>query len=324
MGFVFSSLFSFSQLKPQFTQYIYNGFLLNPGLSGIEDYTDLKVGFRDQWTGIPDAPKTFFFTANGPLANQNHQQNPTSLASSTEGITSEEGLESMQPHHGIGFMAIGDKYGPFSQISVDLTYAYHLPLSNQTSLAAGISAGIYEWSLNAGSLTLPNGTAIDPALKSSSRINPDLNFGLWLYGHRYFLGASVLGIIPVNLSPVSGSHATYSSRNYTFTAGYKLYLTEDLALLPSVLWKYISPDPSSLDINLKASYRDRIWLGLSLRNQNAYSILAGVNISSHYNIGYSYDYTTSSLGNYSGGTHEIFIGLLLNNDHHHLCPRNVW
>jgi len=321
---IFLNSFALGQIKPQFTQYIYNGLLLNPAITGIEDYTDLRFGFRDQWTGIQDAPKTFFFTVQTPLGNKNTHQTPTSFSQSLEGITNEENLEYLSPHHGIGFIAIGDKYGPFTQLNVDISYAYHIPLSNRTSLALGFSGGIYEVGLNTQSLVLPSGILADPSVKSNNRIFPDLNLGLFLYNRRYFLGASISNIIDNNFGSDLIINSGSTTKNYFFTAGYKLYLSRTFSLLPSILFKYYRPEPASLDINLKASYLDRIWLGASVRQNDSFSILAGINISPLYNIGYSYDYTTSPLSSYVGGTHEIFIGFLINNINHHLCPRNVW
>ena len=315
----------YSQQKPQFTQYIYNSLLLNPAVSGIEDYTDIRIGLRDQWTGISDAPKTFFLTLSTPLGNQNHHQTPSSFATNLLGNSSTEDYENLRPHHGIGFTALGDKYGPFTQLNIDVSYAYHLPLSNFTSLAAGFSAGIYQLALNVSSLTTSStGTGADPLLKSYSQIFPDLNFGLWLYGSRYFLGASLTNIIPQSLNSSKVLGVSSSKRNYFLSAGYKLFLTRYLSILPSVLLKYVRPNPVSMDLNLKMSYRDRLWLGTSFRSGDSYSLLAGVNISPLYNVGYSYDYTTSALATIAGGTHEIFFGVLLNNINHRLCPRNVW
>jgi type IX secretion system PorP/SprF family membrane protein len=313
-----------AQIKPQYTQYIYNAFLINPAITGIEDYTDLRLGFRDQWTGIPDAPKTFFFTVQTPLGNLNQHQTPTSFSQTPSGITNEENYEQLSPHHGLGFLAVGDKSGPFTQLNLDMSYAYHLPLSNRTSLAIGFSAGIYELGLNANNLILPTGSVPDPSVKSSNRIFPDLNLGLWLYSRRYFVGASASNLITSNFSASSGINPGNSSKNYFLSSGYKIYLSRAFSLLPSFLIKYLRPDPVSIDFNVKASYLDRIWMGISLRPNDSFSILAGVNISPLYNIGYSFDYTTSPLASYSGGTHEIFLGFLINNINHHLCPRNVW
>ena len=50
----------FAQQKPQYTQYVFNNYLLNPAVSGIENYTDAKVGYRSQWTGLDGAPVTSY------------------------------------------------------------------------------------------------------------------------------------------------------------------------------------------------------------------------------------------------------------------------
>lgn len=36
------------QQRPHYTQYILNNYILNPALSGIENYTDMKFSVRDQ------------------------------------------------------------------------------------------------------------------------------------------------------------------------------------------------------------------------------------------------------------------------------------
>ncbi|WP_257667254.1 T9SS type B sorting domain-containing protein [Parapedobacter tibetensis] len=47
-----------AQQRPQYTQYIFNGFLANPAVAGIERYVDLKMGARSQWQGVDGAPQT--------------------------------------------------------------------------------------------------------------------------------------------------------------------------------------------------------------------------------------------------------------------------
>src|SRR5476651_557563 len=55
------------QQLPQYTQYIFNPLLVNPAVSGIENYVDVKAGYRSQWTGLQGAPVTSYFTINAPL-----------------------------------------------------------------------------------------------------------------------------------------------------------------------------------------------------------------------------------------------------------------
>ena len=50
-----------AQQKPHYTQYILNQYIINPAISGIENYVDVKASHRRQWVGIQDAPVTTYF-----------------------------------------------------------------------------------------------------------------------------------------------------------------------------------------------------------------------------------------------------------------------
>src|SRR5580658_10838332 len=67
--FVFIAETAMAQQKPQYTQYVFNNLLLNPAVTGIENYTDVKAGYRSQWTGLQGAPVTTYFTINTPIGN---------------------------------------------------------------------------------------------------------------------------------------------------------------------------------------------------------------------------------------------------------------
>jgi type IX secretion system PorP/SprF family membrane protein len=108
------------------------------------------------------------------------------------------------------------------------------------------------------------------------------------------------------------------------TAGYRLFVGEDFNLIPSVMVKYINPLPTQVDINTKLQYQDLAWIGASYRTGEGFAGMLGVNVSNTFNIGYSYDYTTSRLNTVSKGTHEIMVGFLLGNKYGDWCPKNVW
>ena len=72
-------LTGFSQAKPFYTQYILNNYILNPALSGIENYTDVKLSYRNQWAGIPGHPVTTYFSIHGPLNKKDLRTNATSF-----------------------------------------------------------------------------------------------------------------------------------------------------------------------------------------------------------------------------------------------------
>jgi type IX secretion system PorP/SprF family membrane protein len=144
---------------------------------------------------------------------------------------------------------------------------------------------------------------------------PDLGIGVWAYSSNYFIGISAQQIFPQNLY-ITSKFNVYQNKtvpHYFLTGGFKVFLSEDVTLIPSVMVKYIQPVPTTYDINLKLSFLDKLWIGGSYRHNDSYAGLVGLNLSSFVNIGYSYDFTTSALNTVSNGTHEIVIGILLNN-----------
>jgi len=317
-----------AQQKPQYTQYVFNNLLLNPAVSGIENYTDVKAGYRSQWTGLQGAPVTSYLTINAPLGTDFTQGDATAFPASG-GMNPSSRLYTQnymaaEPHHGIGFTIVSDQTGPITQTNIDATYAYHLGLTDRINLAVGFSAGASHSSLNTSLLTLEN--PLDPAIinGNNSQWKPDLGVGMWLYAADYYFGASVQQLLPGSLyfSTSNTVNQTKTVPQYFVTAGTKVYLTDDITLLPSFLIKVIKPTPITYDINAKFSFQDKFWLGGSYRHNDSFGILAGLNISSFINVGYSYDITTSALNTVSNGTHEIVIGLLLNNRYKVTSPQH--
>ncbi len=309
----------FAQQKPQYTQYIFNQYLLNPALSGIENYVDFKAGYRKQWSGIQDAPQTSFVSANWALGDNQLWSNAlTSFPEQTGSPMDRNYMQnymSSPSHHGVGVTAVLDKTGPLSRLDANLTYAYHLQLSSSFNLSAGIAAGLSSISLDVNALSYESGN--DPAVANAyvNQLKPDLSVGVWLYGARMFAGLSVQQILPQKLNFVSNNIYNTGKEvpHFFATAGYKFFLDEDIAAIPSIMVKSVQPSPVSVDLNMKVAFKDRVWLGGSYRRNDSFSAMAGFNIGKTLNLTYSYDFTTSDLNQVSNGSHEIVLGLLLNN-----------
>ena len=316
--FLLASTYAFSQQKPQYTQYIFNQYLLNPALSGIENYLDFKGGYRKQWAGVSDAPQTSFVSANWALGD--HQLWSNALTAFPEETGNPMDRNYMQnymsspSHHGMGVTAVLDKTGPLKRLDANVTYAYHLQLSNNFNLSAGVAAGISNISLDINALNFD--TPYDPALSRAlvNQIKPDLSMGLWLYGARVFAGVSAQQILPQKLSFSADNRYNQGKEvpHFFATAGYKFFVDDDIALIPSVMVKYVQPSPTSVDLNMKLAIKDKIWLGGSYRRNDSFSAMAGFNVGKMVNLTYAYDFTTSDLNQMSNGSHEIVLGILLN------------
>ncbi len=302
LGLLLLSICSHAQQRPQYSLYYQNNYILNPAIAGIEDYFDTKLSYRNQWLGINGAPTTTYITSQGPLGNI------------------EKG------HHGIGFNVIEDRTGPTSQLTIDASYAYHIPLTKRIKIAFGVSAGATQYSLATDQLVLDQN--FDPAVPKNraSQLVPDLVAGIWIYSEQFYFGASMTQLLPsqVNFNTQDKNPLNRLQPHQFVTAGYKFFLTEDISLTPSVMIKHVSPVPVSFDLNGKLQYKDIMWLGTSIRRTDGFSLSAGFYISRSLNVSYAYDYTYSPLQQYTSGSHEIILGLQLGNKTGVRCPKMNW
>lgn len=321
----------YGQQRPHYTQYILNNYILNPALSGIENYSDLKVSARDQWVGLNGAPQSFYFTIHGPIGKKDYRTTATSYqvpGENPRGQSYWENYTAPEPHHGVGLQIINDRTGLYNRFSTQVTYAYHLGLSPRTSLAAGFGAGISKISRDGSKSVYANNDPTDPAqaISEISKIRPDLSAGLWLYSSDFFIGLSAQQIIPQKLALTDD--ATYNQGRLIphlfLSAGYRYLLSDDFNMTPSVMLKYISPLDPQFDINVKFQYQDLLWAGGGYRFKDGYSAMVGMNVGNTFNVSYSYDFTTTNLNTVSKGTHELMIGFLINNKYSDSCPRNIW
>jgi type IX secretion system PorP/SprF family membrane protein len=322
---------SFAQQRPHYTQYILNNYILNPALSGIENYTDVKMSARDQWVGLNGAPQTFYLSVHGPIGKKDYKTTATSFnmpGQNPRGNAYWENYTASEAHHGIGFFMTSDKTGLYNRFSADVSYAYHLGLSPRTNIAAGFSAGLSKISYDRSKATPvdPNDPAIESSAANIYKIIPDLNAGIWIYSADYFIGLAAQQIAPQKFSFTDQTEGFKLLPHIFATTGYRFLLNDDINAIPSIMVKYVvgSPIAPQFDVNVKLQYMDLLWIGGSYRLQDGYAAMVGLNVGNTFNVGYSYDLTTTRLNTVSRGTHEIVLGFLLGNSYKDVCPRNVW
>lgn len=330
-----SPVVGIAQQKPHYTQYILNNYILNPALTGIENYTDIRLSHRSQWQGIDGAPQTTYLSVHFPVGKDDYRTTATSHTPPGEnprGASYWESYTSASPHHGLGAMVVRDKAGFLTRTTASVSYAYHIGISPQTSIAAGFQAGITSVRLDADKINWANLDPNDPAVAINNglirKINPEIGAGIWMYSADYFIGGAVQNIVPGKVSfSANSQYGDYYKPHFFMTAGYRFLLNDDWNIIPSIMAKYISPLPVQPELNLKVQYRDLGWVGGSFRLKDqlgGWAAMAGIHLSNFFNVGYAYEVTTSGLQTYSRGTHELVIGFIIGNSYGDLCPRNVW
>lgn len=284
--------------------YMANNFVLNPAVAGIEPYTDIKLGTRLQWVGLTDAPRTVYATVNSPL----------------------QSYYGRNGRLGGGAKLIVDETGPIRRSSAELSLAYHLPVTDVFRVAVGVGAGINHQRLDWNRIILEN--AVDPLNYADvfSYASPAANFGFWFYSDDFFIGAAAHNLIGGTFTGglrEADALQMPVERHYFMTTGYRFQFG-DFYLTPSAMVKVVRPAPLSVDINMKGQVSDVAWAGLSWRRQDGVAAMIGFFASRFINVAYSYDFIQSDLRRHTSGSHEIILGIVINNERGPKCPTIIW
>lgn len=284
----FGSLATAQQL-PQFTQYLLNDFAINPAVAGTKPYFLARTNHRYQWTGITDAPRTFVFSLHGPIVNQKM---------------------------GLGGYMFTDIVGPTRRSGIQLSYAYHLKLTESMNLSFGVTGGILQFTVDGDKLNLAEDNDIAVSGGIMSVTTPDAGAGLYLYGDKYFVSISAPQLLGNKVQFFDGYEGTLSklSNHFFASAGYTFDINDDFSIQPSAQAKYVDPLPVQIDATVRGIYQDQFWLGASYRTGEKIStsesvgFLLGYTFQKNLMLGYSYDHSLSNIRKYNDGSHELMLG----------------
>lgn len=262
-----------------------NPFQDNPAVAGSVECLDLHFGQRAQWAGFDGAPTTSFVNIHGQMA----EQGPN--------------------FHGLGGRVESDEAGPWGHLAVNLAYAYNLKMTSGARLAAGFSAGLYQFRLNQSMIDLPDvEVANDPAFQGESAfVFPSLDVGLALYEREWFVGLSLINATGASLGSI-GAQSEFK-RHFALTANAKMELYRDWSFRPSAQVRIAPSVPASADLMLALDYNEIAGFGLGYRTGTALLAMAKVKVLDYLSIGYAYGLTTSVMRAASANSHEVVIGI---------------
>lgn len=271
-----------AQQVQQFTQYFLSGFAFNPAFAGSEENFEALASHRSQWSGITDAPRTYFLGLHAP---------------------------DKSGKMGFGGSLFTDVAGPTRRTGIQGAYSYQLKVSEQSKVSLGASFGLTQFAIDGTQITLREDN--DQALTNSmqAELKPDASFGALWYGENFHLGISATQLFNNELDLFQGDTEGRMALHYFLSGGYKFKVSEVFEIEPFALVKYVAPLEPQIDISTRILYKGNLWLGGSYRTSDAAAIFAGYEIMDYLTLGYSLDFTTSELRNYSNGTHEIFLGV---------------
>ena len=273
-------VFSMAQREPQYTQYIHNIGSFNPAYSVSVEHTDISALYRAQWIDIPGAPTTIRLGANFPLANDKT---------------------------GLGFNVVSDQLGPSSQTYVDIAYSYQINLSEETWLSFGLDAGGSFLNVNFSEGVFQN--PLEPAIGGDNfnQFYPTIGGGLFMYGESWYTGISTPNFLALGIYDEELETVIDDNLQLDFIAGYVFDISDGTKFKPAALVNYVDRGPVTINLSANFLFLDAFTLGASYRFDNAVSGVAGFQISNSIYLGYSYDYNTNGLAQFTNGSHEAIL-----------------
>jgi len=274
------------QQLPQFTQYMFNDFVINPAIAGVHDYYQIRTNHRFQWVGLADPPLTNSIAFYGP----------------------NEKLDM-----GYGAYIYNDVTGPTSRTGVTGSYAYNIAITTEMRLSMGISLSMLQYRVDGTQLN-PKDVS-DPSILNmvSTSYMPDAGLGAYLYGEDFYVGLSLAQLLNNKVKIFDNKDGLNRLKtHFNLTAGYSYEINRDWAVEPSILFKGTAPKEISFDLTAKVSWQKMVWGALSYRYHETVAIMIGYSYEDTFIFGYAYDIGISSIRKYNVGTHELMIGYRFN------------
>lgn len=280
-----------AQQTPQYSQYIFNGMIINPAYAGSKGFLNANAIYRSQWAGLEGAPRTATFSLDGV---------------------------NVADRIGWGGYVVQDRIGAQSHTTLSGNAAVRLKTSEAGVLSFGLALGASFFAFDPARIktTTPN----DPAFTGSQEnaLTPDLKAGLYYHTRKFYTGLSVANLVQFGVG-----HLVQPRPHLFFTSGYVLALGDYLKFKPSFLLKDDLHAPTNADFNAFVLLAERLWLGASYRTRlNIWQRLEGeqggletaaamaymleLYPTDKIRIGYAYDRTRSGFNNL--GSHEISLG----------------
>ncbi|WP_231554062.1 PorP/SprF family type IX secretion system membrane protein, partial [Capnocytophaga canis] len=265
----------------QYTQYMYNTMMFNPGYTGSRGVDSFFGIFRAQWIGLDGAPRSGGISYHAP----------------------QERLRNV----GLGYSLFYDAIGPQTNTSFMLDFSYTLNFDN-SKLAFGLKGTAEIFSLDYNKLRLydPSDTHFS---ENSTIFSPNVGAGVFWYSDKYYIGFSVPNLLETEIYESKDRRVSVlkNTQHFYLIGGYVFDLSDNIKFKPAVLSKMSYGAPLQLDVSANFMFNERFVFGAAWRWSAAVSLMAGFQVNDRWFIGYGYDFETTELSRYNSGSHEIFL-----------------
>ncbi len=258
--------------------YVINKFSLSPAYAGAGDNFEAFGTYRRDWMGISGAPETKSVFADGLIYK----------------------------NMGLGGNVTSQQAGIFTNISANLSYAYHVHLSGFHFLSFGIGVGVLENHLDLSS----KGAQDDPVALNANRTSSlfTASFGILYHNRVLDIGFSAPQFL---MNKTMDTHLYYLTPQYQGHISYKVAFNKSWAIDPTAIVAMPQNAPMHYELAIPIMFQNKIWLTPAYKNSSI-AVGVGARLCTNFVFNYSYEFSSMGIAAQSSGTHEITIGWRFN------------
>jgi type IX secretion system PorP/SprF family membrane protein len=288
----------------------------NPAFSGVENFGDLTMSYRYQWSGFGSySPKYLNLSYNTRLKHPvDLRQN--SMRISRPSLIRQDNLpKGKRIIHGLGLNGFQSTVGVINSVGGSVNYAFNYPLTKKLRFSIGVSSMVESRKLRLEDITFK--TEQDPFYNhllggATSQLDLSARAGFLLYSNSFYFGASYLSVIneSIQASEVALEEPFYRASVQT---GFAVRPNPAVTFKPSVLAYLLVDNSFAIDYSVKAYLQDKGWAGLTYRDTGTGILMLGLNVSHILHAAYSYEVGFGGFQPFGGSSHEIVVGFRINN-----------
>lgn len=268
-----------AQILPHLGWYEEAQLFYNPSYAGSGDELRGVLINRGQWKGIKGSPQTYLLGIDAPLG---------------------KGM-------GFGGTLSRDEIGHTVENKFSLDASYRIYINSKSFFQTGIKAAISHFSSNFSQLSQWDDN--DPLKVTTSTFVPRVGFGLMYIHPKYYAGISFPDFYSYDTKNVfiNESQNKFMRRNYFFTGGTKIAISEYVSFVPTAIIRYYEKRGINYTLNIGLELNQTINVGLSYVHPAIYGIYGKVALSPRFKFGYRHEYSPSVISVGTFGTGEFLL-----------------
>lgn len=295
---VLISGFALAQQRVPYSQYMFNGAVLNPAYVGNKNYISAEATYRKQGPSIEGSPEIYLLSVDGPLRKKKMA---------------------------LGAYVANVQMGAQSDFTGAFSYAYRVRYNDDVQLSMGLGMSFNQHAFDPSRVVAFDENDPNIPRTYDSKLFIDASTGLFLSTDRAYVGVSAFNLISSFTDNLELNQADWNykrDRYYNLTSGYIFRPSTNWGIYPSVFVTSDFKTPMKMDLNTLFMFKNAVWAGASFRTDERFfnkgtlpancilSFIVQYYMNSNLRLGYAFDYGLNKENSVYTNAHEVSLGYL--------------